>query len=222
MINEELCKAMNLDLNKIALGFPFTYYGILSRIMAKNVSTILDVGCGRGESTAILNHRNNFRILGLDGFMPYISECKKKGFYDNLILTDINKLPVKKKSFDIILCLQVIEHLPKEKGLELLMLMEELGKKQVIISTPMGVHRQEKYDGNPLQEHQSFWLPNDFKKYGYKVINQGFKPLYGEKDNVEFLGLASNIVSLLACFMHPLIQFFPKQAAQMICVKNLS
>lgn len=118
--------------------------------------------------------------------------------------------------------MQVIEHLPKEKGFKLLTQVEEIGKKQVIISTPMGIHRQEEYDGNQLQEHQSFWLPNDFKKYGYEVINQGFKPLYGEKDKVNIFCPASNIVSFFACFMHPLIQFFPKLAVQMVCVKNLS
>jgi len=212
---------MNPYFKKIALGFPFTYFGVLSRIIDKKAATILDIGCGRGESTAILNYHGNYQIVGVDGFRPYLYECKKKGFYRDLLHADVSKLPFKKKSFDIILCLQVIEHLPKEKGFELLSAMEEICKKQIIISTPVGMYGQDEYDGNPLQEHKSFWLPNDFKKLGYRVIGQGLRLLYGEKSRVESFGPAAGLLSFFACFLHPLLQFFPHQAAQMICVKNV-
>jgi SAM-dependent methyltransferase len=212
---------MNLNCNRLAAYFPFSYYGILSGVIHKKALTILDIGCGRGESSAILNCRNNYRMVGLDGFKPYLDECEKKGVYQSLLLADVNQLPFKKKSVDIIVCLQVIEHLPKQKGLELLRYMEEIGREQIIISTPVGMNPQDEYDGNPLQEHNSFWLPNEFKELDYQVIVQGLRFLYGEKNRVEIFGPAAGFVSLLSCFLHPLIQFFPHQAAQMICVKNI-
>ena len=74
------------------------------------------------------------------------------------------------KSVDTIFLLDVIEHLEKEKGEELLRLTESIARKQVVIFTPLGYVPQEHPDGidawglngGAWQEHKSGWLPNDF------------------------------------------------------------
>ena len=74
------------------------------------------------------------------------------------------------KSVDTIFLLDVIEHLDKEKGEELLRLTESIARKQVVIFTPLGYVPQEHPDGidawglngGAWQEHKSGWLPDDF------------------------------------------------------------
>jgi hypothetical protein len=74
------------------------------------------------------------------------------------------------KSVDTIFLLDVIEHLDKEKGEELLRLTESIARKQVVIFTPLGYVPQEHPDGidawglngGAWQEHKSGWMPNDF------------------------------------------------------------
>jgi len=74
------------------------------------------------------------------------------------------------KSVDTIFLLDVIEHLEKEKGEELLRLTESIARKQVVIFTPLGYLPQKHPDGidawglngGAWQEHKSGWLPDDF------------------------------------------------------------
>ena len=66
-------------------------------------SSILDVGCGEG--ILVEKFRNmGYNLRGMD--LNYSSEYVKKG--------DITKIPFKNTEFDVILCLDVIEHLDFE------------------------------------------------------------------------------------------------------------
>jgi len=76
-------------------------------------------------------------------------ESKKKQIHNEYILADLRKLEFKPKSFDAILCLEVIEHLTKEEGHDLIKKMEKWARKKIIITTPNG------YDCNPFQTHKS-------------------------------------------------------------------
>jgi len=53
-------------------------------------------------------------------------------------LCDVRKLPFKQKSFDTVLCMEVIEHLEKEEAIRLIEDMEKIARKKIIITTPVG------------------------------------------------------------------------------------
>ncbi len=69
---------------------------------------ILDLGCGGGGLTGQLAKDNI--VIGVDLLLPNLINAKKKGLIP--VNSDLSlKLPFKPNSFDIIICLHVIEHL---------------------------------------------------------------------------------------------------------------
>lgn len=74
-------------------------------------------------------------------------------------------------SVDTVFMLDLIEHLDKKEGFELIEEANRIARKQIAIYTPLGFypmhfHEEEKdnwgLDGNDFQEHKSGWLPKDF------------------------------------------------------------
>lgn len=61
------------------------------------------------------------------------------------------------QSYDVVLAISVIEHLPHEKGVVLAREMRRLAKHLAIIFTPNGFDAQPPTSDNPFQEHVSGW-----------------------------------------------------------------
>ncbi|MEK7504479.1 MAG: class I SAM-dependent methyltransferase [Patescibacteria group bacterium] len=141
----------------------------------KDCKTILDVGCGNNSPIGLLEEKYN--TIGVDAYKPSIEESKKQKIHNAYILGDIKKLNslVKKKSFDAVVALDVIEHLEKNDGYKLLDNMERTARKKVILVTPNGFIPQYNKD-NKLQAHLSGWTVEDFTNRGYQV-----EGIYGTK-----------------------------------------
>ena len=95
---------------------------------------------------------------------------------------DVRELPelFQPGSFDCVVALDVIEHLPREDGERLIEAMEAVAAKRVLIFTPNGFVPQSPEPGNPFQEHLSGWSPEDFLARGYQVVGvSGWRPLRG-------------------------------------------
>lgn len=140
-----------------------------------NCESILDVGCGDSSPIALLE--NSYVSVGIDGHKPSIKRSKNKKIHNDYKLGDIKKLNilVKKKSFDAVIALDVIEHLKKEDGYKLLDDMEKAARKKVILVTPNGFVPQYNKENN-LQAHISGWTTQDFRNKGYRV-----EGIYGTK-----------------------------------------
>ena len=95
---------------------PFTNWNLVWRHLEKKAESILDVGCGTGKPMRFLNRHGRFVTVGIDGFEPSLEQCRRDGSHDTLVLGDIRPLPFNEKSFDIVLCLQALEHLEKKDG----------------------------------------------------------------------------------------------------------
>lgn len=163
--------------------------------------------------------------MGADIFAPYLEKCKSRGIHDEYVLCDVRSLPFRRKSFDVVLCLDLLEHLEKEDGARLLQAMEEIARRQVIISTPIGEFEQHSYDGNPYQEHKGSWRPNELESLGYEVRRLGFLVKHGGKRPLaHFFNI--NIFRPLQLVAWPLagvfVHFFPRLASGMVATKNLS
>jgi hypothetical protein len=84
--------------------------------------------------------------------------------YDHIYLGDIRELdrvlPPDAPRYDLALLVDVIEHLEKPAGFELLARL--LGRaRRVLVTTPLGFRRQE-IPGQPYETHRSGWYPWDF------------------------------------------------------------
>lgn len=142
-----------------------------SNILPIQFSSCLDIGCAKGILGPILRtDRSAKRIVGVDAFGPYLECARKTGAYDSLLKLDLakNPLPFSPKEFDVVFCLEVIEHLEWHEALMLLSDMEAIGKR-LIITSPTGFFSQAELEGNPFQKHKCFVSPKFLKSRGYQV-----------------------------------------------------
>jgi 2-polyprenyl-3-methyl-5-hydroxy-6-metoxy-1,4-benzoquinol methylase len=86
--------------------------------------SILDLGCGKSSVVKFVNATYK---VGVDLFKPYIKESRKNKIHHEYVLGDITKLEIKPKSFDAVIALDVIEHLNKKDGLNLIKKYGKMG-----------------------------------------------------------------------------------------------
>lgn len=154
--------------------------------------SVLDVGCGVG--TTLRELRCPLKI-GVDAYRPYLEKAKhgQEFIKINLKAEHLSEIFLPKSIASVTL-IDVIEHLEKEAGLEVLRQVEEIAAKKVIVFTPRGFFQQSNFDhyglgGESYQQHRSGWEVGDFQSLGYNVVifskfhdqkNLAFLEVYGE------------------------------------------
>ncbi len=187
----------------------------LPHVVDKTARSILDLGSGQGKPMAMIKFwRKIEKAVGVELYRPYIDQAKQLGLYDQYLLEDVRKINFPPKSFDIVMASHVLEHLSQKEGWVLLSRMEKIAKKQVIIATPIGEIYQPMFDKNILQEHKSYFLPEQFIKRGYKVIKYGARWILDEHSN-SLVYQARNpylkkLVYIFNYLITPLYYFFPE------------
>lgn len=74
---------------------------------------LLDVGCADGNLTAkIAAYLPKSKVTGVDLYKKSIEFAKKKNPKVEFLVADARKLPFKNKQFDIITCVEALEHIP--------------------------------------------------------------------------------------------------------------
>lgn len=203
---------------------PFSYNWLIRKNLENSpIKTVLDLGCGEGSFGVRFNQNNQYRITGTDIFSPYLKKSLLTGKYQKVIKSDLTKkISFGDKSFDVVVCLETIEHLKKAEGIKLLNEMERIAKKKIIISCPVGIAAQENFDQNKYQEHLSSWYPSEFLKVGFKVFGIGLKIVYGKHTHVNHqIKIYTAPFYFLSFLSNPLANIFPQIGAQMIAVKNI-
>lgn len=155
-------------------------------------------------------------------FLAIYRTGKKNNTHSEYIHGDVQNLKnlVEENSFDAVLAIDVLEHLDKGQGYELLRNMENIARKIVIIFTPNGFVSQGLYDENDMQQHLSGWSVKELKSMGYDIYGfGGMRGLRGEGARVKlwpkrFWGAVSRASD-------PLVRSFPIIAFQLLAVKNL-
>ena len=219
-VNERIYKLAR----RVATCLPFTHYGQLRAVMGRDSQTILDVGCGKGETMKLIKGLGRFSSVGVDIFLPWLRACRQEEVHDHYVLCDVRHLPFRQRSFDIVLAAEIIEHLDKEDGEQLLDALERLARRQVIITAPVGFNAyRDESDGNPYQEHRSVWEPHELKRRGYIVRGNGLRGTRGQTtieyrlpEPFRFLWYVVTLV--LGSFSY----FFPHLGSNMVCSKCLN
>jgi len=212
-------------IEKIRKTFPnmalFTLALELEELL-KGCEEILDLGCGSNSPLSLLSKKKY--LVGIDAYKNSIKESKKRQIHDKYFVMDVLKIrnKFKKKSFDAVIALDLIEHLKKSDGIKLLAIIEEIARKKVILLTPNGFINQRDINNNMFQEHLSGWGIRDFKKSGYKVQGKyGLKMLRGEMANLKwkprfFWGIVSELTHFLYTKKNP------EKSFSLLCYKDLS
>ena len=182
--------------------------------------SLLDVGCGISSPVKRFSHK--LFTVGVDAFLPCIEKSKEECIHTEYVQAQVLDIlrTFGPNSFDCVLASDLIEHLAKEEGLQLLEQMEAIAKKRILVFTPNGFVHQGAYDGNPWQVHRSGWGVGEMQERGYRVVGiSGLKMLRGERAEIRWrprlLWRPISDVSQLV------VRQFPRLAFQMLCVKNL-
>jgi 2-polyprenyl-3-methyl-5-hydroxy-6-metoxy-1,4-benzoquinol methylase len=126
--------------------------------------SVLDVGPGHGKYATLLREYVDPKIhlVAVEAWAPYVPSFKLEALYDLVIVGDVVAQPDELlNGFDLVLMVDVLEHIDKTPALELLARIEP----PVVFSTPRD------YFQNPphlphTERHISHWSKADFEATG--------------------------------------------------------
>ena len=99
--------------------------------------------------------------------------------YEQVIEEDALKVNFDEKSVDVVVLIELIEHLEPSEGEDLLRRAGSWARKKVIITTPNGFLPQGEIHGNPWQVHRSGWTIDNFQLHGMRVYGlAGYRCLH--------------------------------------------
>jgi hypothetical protein len=142
----------------------------------QRISSILDVACGLSLKSQYL--AADIRV-GVDIYKPYLQKIDATVPYVT-VLYDVRKLDdiFVEKSFDLVLMLDIIEHLEKDESLAMMQMAEKIAKVAVIVETPEGFVPQNidiwGHGGDEFQTHRCGWEKAELEGMGYKVIRRPY------------------------------------------------
>lgn len=201
---------------------PFTSLNTVSHCIDREAKSILDVGCGKGEPMRYIGKRMRLVRIGIDIFRPYLVGCLRMGTHTAVVQGDVRRLPFQAKSFDVVLGMEVLEHLHQADGTQLLEEMERVARRQVILTTPIGPHEQHEYDGNPYQQHRHIWSPRALEALGYVLIGHGIRGI-GSWAGVQspLPALLRPLVNVAWVIAGPIVRYAPAIAGDVVAIKRL-
>ena len=134
--------------------------------------SVVDFGCGIQNHTLDLQCKS---YLGVDAYTPYLEKVRFRptlkmdiAYCDPFFID---------KSYDVVLCLDVIEHLEMNQAVIVLNTFKRIASKKVVIFTTDGFVKQEDGHGwgsnNPeWQKHRCGFSQNDLTNLGFKVTKE--------------------------------------------------
>lgn len=137
----------------------------------KPVDSILDVACGLSLKSKYFDAKIR---VGVDIYPEYFKHIESDVPFV-VVKGDVTKLEEMflPKSFDIVIALDIVEHLEKEESLKLIKACERIARYAVIIETPKGFIPQNidilGHGGHEFQTHRCGWEPEEFEAMGYQV-----------------------------------------------------
>ncbi len=145
--------------------------------------SILDVGVGFGKWGVVAreyleawqgHYRREewqVRIEGIEIFEAYRNPVWN-AVYDHVYIGDALELVGTVGHFDVALICDVIEHMDKPTGLQLLhRLLDSCDT--VILTTPLSFWPQQEENGNQHEKHVSLWQPEDFQEFDGHLVELG-------------------------------------------------
>ncbi len=139
------------------------------------VGSVLEVGCGISfRSRCIPSHIH----VGLDAHWPYLQKVRDE--LPEAILVNSNAESLSwlflNKSFSIVALYDILEHLEKPAGQNLLAVAERLARQAVVVASPIGYVPQNidiwGMGGDRWQTHRSSWSQADLIASGYSTTTE--------------------------------------------------
>lgn len=112
-----------------------TFFSGVISLIPEEAASIKEIGCGAGYSTErIIAARPAAKVTGSDIDPVLVEMAQKRNPKNEFSVESVYKLPDADNSYDVVICLEVLEHLEEpEKALEELI---RITKSTLIVSTP--------------------------------------------------------------------------------------
>lgn len=150
-------------------------------LMVTKPDSVLDIGAGFGkygvlarEYLELWDGREKYldwkrRIDAIEVFKEYVTPLYDF-IYDNTYIGNaIEIVPKLTAHYDLILLIDIIEHLDYKEGMQLLKDCLKAGH-NVLVSTPKDIGHQDDKFGNPYEEHKFQWTEKLFQSLPHSVI----------------------------------------------------
>jgi SAM-dependent methyltransferase len=141
---------------------------VVEQLKLSGCRSFLDAGCGDGKYITRVRSWMTppVEAWALEAWEPSLEQVTA----DRKILGELpwRLLTLPSRCIDAAICLDVIEHLEKCDGWDLLKQLERVARKLVIVFTPSGFMPQE--GDRPWQKHLSGWTAEDLEGVGYSTF----------------------------------------------------
>jgi len=127
-------------------------------------ASVVDVGCGLGAWLKVFQDNGVGEVLGMDG--GWVDKNKLLISRDLFKEIDLTNPVFPDKKFDLVLCLEVVEHVPEKKANEILNFLSDLGE-EILFSAAIPHQLGE---GHINLQWPEYWIAK-FKGFGYKVYD---------------------------------------------------
>ena len=193
----------------------------------KDCSSVLDLGCG--PSSPIQYCKNIKHSVGVEIYKPSLQksmEAQIHSIYINKNIQDLSLEDFEENSFDAVILIEAIEHLPKEDALVIIEKACKWAKKRVILTTPNGFYGgfDDKYlanfesDNNINNVHVSGFQYSELKKLGFDIYGgTGLKIFYNQLRFEPFI-----LWKIIAGFSQVFAYYMPNYAFEFFAVLNLN
>jgi SAM-dependent methyltransferase len=137
--------------------------------------SVLDVACGVSLKSKFISGART--RVGFDLHRPYLEAAREQNPLVDWtpIQGDVTKISevFLPNSFDLVVALDIIEHVEKDQALKLLADLEEIAKVAVVLETPRGFLPQDLdilgFDQHHLQTHRCGFEKEELEELGYQV-----------------------------------------------------
>ena len=168
---------------------------MVGEIIKTQPKTILDIGVGFGKWGYLTREylETHFdrvypdswqlRIDGVEAWERYIKGFKwLSTFYNRIFCGDIYDLKDQIGNYDLIIAGDIIEHLEKEKGIEVLKQLIHKARKKFLLSIPLRDWLNNKIvDDNPYESHRSVWYAKELiALVDYPIKTYAFRGIRGD------------------------------------------
>lgn len=153
---------------------------IICSMLPKGDGLAIDLGCGLGVYSHDMLKRG-FKVVSVDISRSYLEKAKRmskklKFNHVHFILADAQSLPFRNSIFCLVLCSEVLEHLPnylkglqeiirilKSKGVLVLSIPSSFSFTEILLRSKEHLHKI-----NPV------WLKNTLKTSGFSITNEKY------------------------------------------------
>ena len=221
-----------LSFIRIHEKFSFEVMDVISRILmthfpaSKRPFRVLDLGGGNGNYWQSRNLGKLKEARSMDIFLLDAAYEEKDGKSKDSITRIRGIIPsslslIPENSFDVVLALDLIEHLSKSDGYLLLYEMDRISSSLQIVLTPNGFVWQPPSGNNPYNAHISGWSMDEFIPFGFSKIlgvvgHKFFIGPYSQLKRTNPSRFHREMVALSAI----LVRWIPRFASSILYIKT--